>query len=57
MNIKYHDDIRRFLEKRNREEKMKHIMKKIEAIRKQIEKTDKNTAAEFIREDRDGEWV
>lgn len=36
---------------------MKHIMKKIEAIRKQIEKTDKNTAAEFIREDRDGEWV
>jgi len=57
LNIKYHDEIRRFFEKRIREEKMKHIMKKIEAIRKQTEKTDKNTAAEFIREDRDREWV
>jgi len=57
LNIKYHDEIRKFLEKRIREEKMKRIMKKIDDIRKQTERTDKNVAAEFVREDRDKEWV
>ena len=57
LNIKYHDEIRRFLEKRIREEKMKRIMKRIEEISKQTKRTDKNTAAEFVREDRDKEWV
>lgn len=28
LNIKYHDEIRQFLKRRIRKEKMKHIMKK-----------------------------
>ncbi len=53
LGINYAEEIRRYLERRVREEKARQILNEIERLKKEIGKVDGNLAVEFIREDRD----
>ncbi len=53
LGINYAEEIRRYLERRVREEKARQILNEIEKLKKEIGKVDGNLAVEFIREDRD----
>ncbi len=53
LGINYSEEIRRYLEKRVREERARRIIARIEALRKKIKPIEENLSAELIREDRD----
>jgi len=53
LRINYAKEIREYLEKRVREEKLKKILGEIAEIRRRIGRVEGNLAAEFIREDRE----
>ncbi len=53
LGINYAEEIRRYLEKRVREEKARRLIEEIESIRKNIRYIDENLSAKIIREDRD----
>ena len=53
LRINYAKEIREYLEKRGREEKLKKILGEIAEIRRRIGRVEGNLAAEFIREDRE----
>ena len=53
LRINYAKEIREYLEKRVREEKLKRILGEIAEIRRRIGRVEGNLAAEFIREDRE----
>ncbi len=53
LGINYSEEIRRYLEKRVREERARRIIARIEALRKKIKPVEENFSAKLIREDRD----
>ncbi len=53
LGINYADEIRRYLERRVREERAKRLIERIEEFRKRIKPIEENLSAELIREDRD----
>lgn len=54
LGINYAKEIREYLERRVREEKLKRVLREIAEIRRRIGRVEGNLAAEFIREDREG---
>ncbi len=55
LNVNYAEDIREYLERRVKAEKLKQVMKEIDAFRNELGEKTKITqsSAEIIREDRD----
>jgi len=53
LKINYSEEVRKYLEKRVREEKMKMLLEEIEKVRSKTKKIDENLSAKIIREDRD----
>ena len=53
LGINYSREIRNFLEKRVREEKLKLVLRKIKRIRQNIGQIDGNLASLFMNEERD----
>ena len=53
LGIDYAEEVRRFLEKRVREEKARRIRERLARLRSQIGRVEGNVAAELIREDRE----
>ena len=54
LGIDYASEIRAFLERRVREEKMRRVLEEIRRIRERIGWIGEDLAASFIREERDG---
>jgi len=53
LKINYSEEVRKYLERRVREEKMKMLLEEIEKVRSKTKKIDENLSAKIIREDRD----
>ena len=54
LGIDYASEIRAFLERRVREEKMRRVLEEIRRIRERIGWIGEDLAASFVREERDG---
>ena len=54
LGIDYASEIRAFLERRVREEKMRRVLEEIKRIRERIGWIGEDLAASFVREERDG---
>ncbi|BES82851.1 antitoxin [Pyrodictium abyssi] len=53
LGIDYAEEVRRFLERRVREEKARRIRERLARLRSRIGRVEGNVAAELIREDRE----
>lgn len=56
LGINYAEEIRRFLERRVREERARRLIEEIESFRRGVKPIGFNLSAEAIREDRDRGW-
>lgn len=54
LNIKYSEEVRKFLEELIRRETVKRSVSRALEIQKKVKKIEGNLAVEFLREDRDG---
>ena len=54
LNIKYSEEVRRFLEELVRREEVRRAISRALEIRRKIKRIEGNLAVEFVREDRDG---
>ena len=54
LGIDHASEIRTFLERRVREEKMRRVLEEIKRIRERIGWIGEDLAASFVREERDG---
>jgi len=53
LGIDYASEIRAYLERRVREEKVRRALERIRSIRARIGRVEEDLAASFVREDRD----
>ena len=56
LGINYSEEVREFLLKRIREEKLRRLAAKMDEIRRRAKRVEGNLAAEVIREGRDEGW-